>query len=134
MVHSIQLLHFVPKAIRGLTSQVRKHNNELKADKSYTESALLLGLVFIITASITASSAYFQMSSDCSKQQLYVKLLETEKKLDQLLKNESIKPIQVELLHQYNDIKDATQVVIGHLANIEGTSVSEIHKRMNLFD
>lgn len=74
------------------------------------------------------------MSSDCSKQQLYVKLLETEKKLDQLLKNESIKPIQVELLHQYNDIKDATQVVIGHLANIEGTSVSEIHKRMNLFD
>ncbi|CAH0728778.1 unnamed protein product, partial [Brenthis ino] len=62
-------------------------------------------------------------------QALYMKLLEMENKLDQLLHHETTKPIQVKLLHQYNDIKDATQIIINHIANIEGTSVSEIHKR-----
>lgn len=57
-----------------------------------------------------------------------------ENKLDMLLSQETIKPIQVQLLHQYNDIKDATQVIINHIANIEGTSVSEIHKRLKLKD
>ncbi|XP_045765192.1 GPN-loop GTPase 2 [Maniola jurtina] len=74
------------------------------------------------------------MSSNNSKQSLYAKLLEAENRLDQLLRNDSVKPVKVQLLHQYNDIKDATQVVIGHIANIEGTSISEIHKRMNLQD
>lgn len=69
-----------------------------------------------------------------SNQALYIKLLEMENKLDMLLSQETIKPIQVQLLHQYNDIKDATQVIINHIANIEGTSVSEIHKRLKLKD
>lgn len=69
-----------------------------------------------------------------SNQALYIELLETEKKLDAYLIQETTKPIQVQLLHQYNDIKDATQVIINHIANIEGTSVSEIHKRLKLKD
>lgn len=67
-------------------------------------------------------------------QAIYRKLLEMENKLDQLLHHETTKPIQVKLLHQYNDVKDATQIIINHIANIEGTSVSEIHKRLELKD
>lgn len=67
-----------------------------------------------------------------SKREIYDKLSEAETVLDQLLDDKSNKHLQVKLLHQYNDIKDATQVVINHIANIEGTTVSEIHKRLNL--
>lgn len=39
---------------------------------------------------------------------------------------------RMELLHKYNDIKDATQVIISRLANMEQVTVAEIHKRYNL--
>lgn len=39
---------------------------------------------------------------------------------------------RMELLHKYNDIKDATQVIISRLANLEQVTVAEIHKRYNL--
>ncbi|XP_072940585.1 uncharacterized protein [Epargyreus clarus] len=72
----------------------------------------------------------FQLMSQ-GLQDLYSKLTETETKIDQLLHGNN-KQIEVQLLHQYNDIKDATQVVINHIANIEGTTVAEIHKRLEL--
>lgn len=37
-------------------------------------------------------------------------------------------------LHQYNDIKDATQEVLGRLAVIEGVTVAEMHRKYNLLD
>lgn len=36
------------------------------------------------------------------------------------------------LLHRYNDVKDATQVICGALANIDRVTVREVHKRLNL--
>lgn len=65
-----------------------------------------------------------------SMQENYNKLIEAETALDQML-NEK-KYVQVRLLHQYNDIKDAAQVVINHIANLEETTVTEIHKRLQL--
>ncbi|EDS25910.1 predicted protein [Culex quinquefasciatus] len=38
----------------------------------------------------------------------------------------------MELLHKYNDIKDATQRVLGALAVHEGVTVREMHRRYNL--
>lgn len=35
-------------------------------------------------------------------------------------------------LHRYNDIKDATQEVLGRLAILEGVTVAEIHRKYNL--
>ncbi|KAI5632111.1 swi5 domain-containing protein [Phthorimaea operculella] len=66
-----------------------------------------------------------------SKREQYEKLLEVEFLLDSYLDG-GVKAILVELLHQYNDIKDATQVVINHIANIEGTTVTAIHERLQL--
>lgn len=40
----------------------------------------------------------------------------------------------MELLHEYNNIKDITQQVFGGLANLLGTSVNEIHRKFNLED
>lgn len=68
-----------------------------------------------------------------SKWETFNKLQEIESKIDQLLDGGgNAKAIQVELLHQYNDIKDATQIVIDHIANTEGITVTEIHKRLKL--
>ncbi|CAF4779762.1 unnamed protein product [Pieris macdunnoughi] len=66
-----------------------------------------------------------------NKKDLYTKLLEEELKIDKLL-NDDKNQIQVKLLHQYNNIKDATQIVINHIANLEGTTLTDIHKKLNL--
>lgn len=60
----------------------------------------------------------------------YNKLIEMEMEIDQLLSEK--KYIQVKLLHQYNDIKDAAQIVINHIANLEETTITEVHKRLKL--
>lgn len=36
------------------------------------------------------------------------------------------------LLHSYNEIKDATHSIIGALANLEGVTIKHIHKQVNL--
>lgn len=38
----------------------------------------------------------------------------------------------MQLMHQYNDIKDATQVVLGKLSNLEGVTLKEMHLKYNL--
>lgn len=70
------------------------------------------------------------MSNSNNKRSIYNKLTDLEDKLDGMLANDKI--ISLELLHQYNEIKDATQMVIQHIANMEGTTVSEVHRRMGL--
>lgn len=39
---------------------------------------------------------------------------------------------RITLLHQYNDVKDAAQVVIGVLASKQGVSIRELHEKYNL--
>lgn len=73
---------------------------------------------------------HFQMTSK-HKQEIFDKLSKVELELDRLLEDNE-RSIKVHLLHQYNDIKDATQIVINYVANVEGTTVTEIHKRLNL--
>lgn len=71
------------------------------------------------------------MSNSNDKRSIYNKLTEMEVKLDGMIANDK-KIISLELLHQYNEIKDATQVVIQHIANMEETTVTEVHRRMGL--
>lgn len=71
------------------------------------------------------------MTSKQTRQE-YEKLLKVELELDNCLSNNKNKLIEMHLIHQYNNIKDATQVVINQIANIEATTVTEIHKRLGL--
>lgn len=36
------------------------------------------------------------------------------------------------LLHEFNDVKDAAQIVIGNLANMQGKTIKEMHLSYNL--
>ncbi|KAJ3741695.1 DNA repair protein [Lentinula boryana] len=38
----------------------------------------------------------------------------------------------IKLLHQYNEAKDAAQILIGRLANLRETTVRQIHKDLEL--
>lgn len=42
-----------------------------------------------------------------------------------------LKP-QMTALHEYNEIKDVTQMVLGCLAHLENVTVTELHRRYNL--
>lgn len=64
----------------------------------------------------------------------YKRLLKVEEKLDKFLKQKDNKLIHMELLHQYNDIKDATQIIINYIANIEDTTITKVHERLQLKD
>lgn len=65
-------------------------------------------------------------------------LIDIEKMLDlelsMLKKRKQEKDEIMKALHQYNDIKDATQHVLGRLAIVEGVTVAEIHRKYDLVD
>ncbi|XP_075229528.1 DNA repair protein SWI5 homolog [Lycorma delicatula] len=65
-------------------------------------------------------------------------LAEEEKNIDAKLDLYKSKNIDLqdhmEQLHQYNNIKDITQQVLGNLANLMGISVNEVHCKFNLED
>ncbi|XP_043488419.1 DNA repair protein SWI5 homolog [Polistes fuscatus] len=73
------------------------------------------------------------------KKQQFFKLLQLEKKLDTEYNNlktsrdkyPSMKQT-TNLLHEYNDIKDATQVVFGAVAEINNITVTSLHKDYGL--
>ncbi|KAL1514162.1 hypothetical protein ABEB36_003467 [Hypothenemus hampei] len=45
--------------------------------------------------------------------------------------SEDLRP-EMQALHEYNDIKDTTQMVLGRLAQAQGCTVTELHKKYNL--
>lgn len=45
---------------------------------------------------------------------------------------DAMKKKTINQLHIYNDIKDATQTVIGAVANIRGDTIKNIHKELDL--
>ncbi|TFK99354.1 Swi5-domain-containing protein [Pterulicium gracile] len=47
---------------------------------------------------------------------------------------EKIVKSHIRLLHAYNDVKDAAQVLIGRLATVKETTVTEIHRDLDLPD
>lgn len=70
--------------------------------------------------------------------QEYQALLCKESDLDQNIADSSFSTSATDvhtvmsLLHQLNEIKDATQVVLGKLASVEGHTLKELHERWGL--
>lgn len=42
--------------------------------------------------------------------------------------------IVMDLLHRFNEVKDATQIVLGRLASVEGKTLQQMHERFGLND
>ncbi|KDN37208.1 Swi5-domain-containing protein [Tilletiaria anomala UBC 951] len=45
---------------------------------------------------------------------------------------EQIVKEHIRLLHEYNEVKDATQILLGRLAHIEGVTIKAMHQRYDL--
>ncbi|XP_075161844.1 uncharacterized protein LOC142234564 isoform X1 [Haematobia irritans] len=68
-----------------------------------------------------------------SSKDIYSVLKNMEEKLEQNALPESERKKEImNLLHDFNDIKDATQIVIGALANINCMTIKELHLKYNL--
>jgi hypothetical protein len=65
--------------------------------------------------------------------ELHKEKLELQKKLDNCKKNENAEKFEiVNLLHKYNDTKDASQILLGKFATTEGLSVKDLYKKLKL--
>ncbi|KAK6630570.1 hypothetical protein RUM43_014555 [Polyplax serrata] len=72
---------------------------------------------------------------DLIRSSLFDQLVAEEKNMDDELKilQEKMEPsYKMELLHKYNDLKDATQILLGAIGNLEGVTVTELHNKYNL--
>ena len=73
------------------------------------------------------------------EQEEYLNLLKLEEELDEELSklrteldSAPSKQTTMNYLHEYNDIKDATQVVLGALATMREVTIASLHKEFNL--
>ncbi|TEB32357.1 hypothetical protein FA13DRAFT_1790683 [Coprinellus micaceus] len=77
-------------------------------------------------------------SVSAKKQQEKVAELEAEVERLQLLLGDrdadAIVKNHIKLLHQYNEVKDATQILIGRLAAWTETTIRQVHKDYDLED
>lgn len=63
----------------------------------------------------------------------YYRLLEREKILDRQLSDAKAQDAEtMNLLHKYNDIKDITQTILGALADVNGTTIKDLHEHYDL--
>lgn len=79
-----------------------------------------------------------ETSSSLELKARYERLLKESSELDRQIEGLEIKGVttdlkpQMEILHEYNDMKDLTQMVLGYLADAEQVTVGELHRRFGL--
>lgn len=76
---------------------------------------------------------------DQEEKQLYLRLLSTEKTLNReiaelIVQKERYRSAEeiMNLLHAYNDIKDATQIIFGAVASVKKVDVASLHEEYGL--
>lgn len=65
--------------------------------------------------------------NNCNSQHLNESIQSKSSKSDEQQKEKHL-----QLLHEYNDLKDATQTVLGALAQVKGLPVKDIYNMYNL--
>lgn len=79
-----------------------------------------------------------QVDLECDDGSTNEELQKRLEKLREQIESETIKSEDeqkkeiMNLLHDFNKIKDATQVVLGALANIDGVTIKDMHLKYNL--
>lgn len=65
---------------------------------------------------------------------LHKQIEEKDREIKELSENYSINELQqhIDMLHEYNEIKDVAQMVIGKLAEHRGTTTKELYPEFNL--
>lgn len=79
-----------------------------------------------------------ETSSNLELKARYERLLKESSELDRQIQELESKGIttdlkpQMEVLHEYNDMKDLAQMVLGYLADVEHVTIGELHRRFKL--
>lgn len=79
-----------------------------------------------------------ETSSNLELKSRYEKLLKENAQLDKAIKELEENGVttdlhpQMDALHEYNEMKDLAQMILGYLADAEHVTVTELHKRFNL--
>lgn len=79
-----------------------------------------------------------ETSSNLELKARYERLLKEGIELDRQIQEFESKGIttdlkpQMEVLHEYNDMKDLTQMVLGYLADVEHVTAGVLHRRFGL--
>lgn len=79
-----------------------------------------------------------EISSNLELKARYERLLKENSELDRQIQELESKGIttdlkpQMEILHEYNDMKDLAQMVLGYLADAEQVTIGELHRRFRL--
>lgn len=78
-------------------------------------------------------------TTSAQKQREYVEQLQADitalqARLGEGENAETIASNHIKLLHRYNEAKDATQILVGRLASLKGTTVRQIYIDMDLLD
>nr|XP_023014142.1 DNA repair protein SWI5 homolog [Leptinotarsa decemlineata] len=79
-----------------------------------------------------------EISSNVELRTRYDRLLKENSQLDREIEelqkrgvSTNLQP-QMKALHEYNEMKDLTQLVLGYLADAEHVTIRELHKRFGL--
>lgn len=73
-----------------------------------------------------------EQKSESSKETVEALHRELTQKMDEIPSEKEMKIDRMDLLHKYNDIKDAAQTVIGAIANVRGVTIKSLHNELNL--
>lgn len=57
---------------------------------------------------------------------------ELSRKMATIPSDKDMKTEIMDLMHKYNEIKDATQTVVGAIANVRGVTIKSVHLELNL--
>ena len=89
-------------------------------------------VIFIV---MSGQNFKFHFQMDLFQKRLDL-LHQEEKRLDlklaQLNRLAADKGAIMNALHEYNNIKDATQIILGQLADLQGVTVKELHEKFDL--
>lgn len=73
------------------------------------------------------------MEQEAKRQQLIKEAHDLDKEIQKFnLTDEERKREKIELLHNYNDMKDNAQRILGALAELEGVSTGVLYKKLDL--
>lgn len=116
-----------------------KVNESLNNDKTEADGMIKVTPLDVRKKKIMANNRKSNTNLSINEVEEYNRLLSMEKELDAelaKLKNEleTGAPIQdtMDNLHEYNDIKDATQVVLGAMANMHGVTIASLHREYDV--
>lgn len=113
------------------TKSIKKQEDKI-CNTSFDKEENISNIFNPTNASLLSHKNLLSKQED-EKDILIDELLENKKILNQLQKDENNMKF-MEALHDYNEIKDIAQEILGYIASIKNCSIKQIYNDMNISD